>query len=171
MTDIGSLKHLDISDIVVLLTQAEFRKFRVPNLLSDYEDAGFVVFHFPIGNKKIFKFFGRNQNTFFSDDGMVPEDVLGLISLVEKIRKRVADGNRVLVHCYGGLGRAVLVGACLLQNIDEDISPDEVIAQLRELRGPRAVQSVKQYNFINEYRDLCHKALNWASEDEGCISR
>jgi cyclin-dependent kinase inhibitor 3 len=152
-TDISMLKGLDISDVVVLLTMAEFRKFRVPTLLTEYESAGFLVFHFPI------------------EDGMVPEDVLGLASLIEKIRKRVADGHRVLVHCYGGLGRAVLIGACLLQVIDEDIAPDEVITQLRELRGSRAVQSVKQYNFISEFRDLCINAQYLAAEREGCVSR
>ena len=42
---------------------------------------------------------------------------------------------------------------------------------MRELRGPRAVQSVKQYNFISEFRDLCIKAENFDYEDEGCVSR
>ena len=51
----------------------------------------------------------------------------------------------------GGLGRAVLVGACLTLAMDVDATPTEVISQMRALRGPRAVQSVKQYNFINEY--------------------
>ena len=152
-TDISTLKSLDISDIVVLITMAEFRKFRVPNLLSEYENAGFLVFHFPI------------------EDGMIPDDVLGLDNILSKIRKRIADGHRVLVHCYGGLGRAVLVAACLLQVIDEDITPEEVINSLRELRGPRAVQSVKQYNFINEFRDLIVQAETEEAEDEGCVSR
>ena len=83
----------------------------------------------------------------------------------------IADGHRVLIHCYGGLGRAVLVAACLLQVIDEDLTPDDAISQMRELRGPRAVQSVKQYNFISEFRDLCIKAENFDYEDEGCVSR
>lgn len=149
-TDISTLKSLDISDVVVLITMAEFRKFRVPTLLGEYENAGFLVFHFPI------------------EDGMIPDDVLALVALLNKIRKRIADGHRVLVHCFGGLGRAVLVAACLFQVIDEDITPDEVIDQLRELRGPRAVQSVKQYNFISEFRDLCIQA---ECMDEGCVSR
>lgn len=152
-TDISTLKSLDISDVVVLITLAEFRKFHVPNLLSEYENSGFLVFHFPI------------------EDGMVPEDVLGLVSILSKIRKRIADGHRVLIHCYGGLGRAALVGACLLMFIDEDVGPDEVISQLRELRGPRAVQSVKQYNFISEFRDLIVQAENQEAEDESCVSR
>ena len=42
---------------------AEFRKFHVPNLLTEYENSGLLVFHFPI------------------EDGMVPEDVLGLVRI------------------------------------------------------------------------------------------
>ena len=61
ITDISTLKSLDISDVVVLITMAEFRKFHVPNLLTEYENSGLLVFHFPI------------------EDGMVPEDVLGLV--------------------------------------------------------------------------------------------
>lgn len=153
ITDISTLKSLDISDVVVLITMAEFRKFHVPNLLTEYENSGLLVFHFPI------------------EDGMVPEDVLGLVSLITKIRKRIADGHRVLIHCYGGLGRAVLVAACLVMTIDEDVFTDEVITQMRELRGPRAVQSVKQYNFISEFRDLIVEAENQEFEDESCVSR
>ena len=44
---------------------------------------GLVVYHFPI------------------EDGMVPTSVSGLNRLLVKIRKRIADGNRVLIHCYG----------------------------------------------------------------------
>ena len=97
--------------------------------------------------------------------------ILFQVSLITKIRKRMSDGHRVLIHCYGGLGRAVLVAACLVMIIDEDVGPDEVITQMREIRGPRAVQSVKQYNFISEFRDLIVQAQNEEFEDDSCVSR
>ena len=34
------------------------------------------------------------------------------------------------------------------------MSPDEAIDRLRSLRGPRAIQSAKQFNFVQDYRDL-----------------
>ena len=74
----------------------------------------------------------------------------------------------------GGLGRAVLVGACLTLAMDVDATPTEVISQMRALRGPRAVQSVKQYNFINEYRELSinEEQLGYRDDDnESCVSR
>ena len=60
----------------------------------------------------------------------VPTDMLGLANLLTKIKKRLADGHRVLIHCFGGMGRAVLVGCCLLMDLDEDIEPAEVIDQV-----------------------------------------
>lgn len=153
-TDIATIQSLDIGDVVVLLTVAELRKFRVPHLLTEYEASGFLVFHYPI------------------EDGMVPSDVLSFNALVDKIRKRIADGNRVLIHCYGGLGRAVLVAACLMLAIDSEVAPEQVIGQMRALRGPRAVQSVKQYNFINDYRDLTIRAQHGSDDDDdGFVSR
>jgi hypothetical protein len=48
-----TLRSHDITDVVCLLTEQEFRKFRVPSLLSDYENAGFIVYHLPIDDGKI----------------------------------------------------------------------------------------------------------------------
>ena len=87
------------------------------------------------------------------------------------------NGNRsnlCFIQILGGLGRAVLVGACLTLAIDADATPTEVIAQMRALRGPRAVQSVKQFNFINEYRELSVNENQLGcrdDDDESCVSR
>ena len=50
---------------------------------------------------------------------MIPENVGTFAHLLSQIRKRIADGYRVLAHCFGGLGRAVLLGACLMLTIDQ----------------------------------------------------
>ena len=63
-------------------------------------------------------------------NNQVPTDLRDLGCLLAKIKKRLADGNRVLIHCFGGMGRAVLVGCCLLMDLDEDIEPGEVIEQV-----------------------------------------
>ena len=51
--------------------------------LCKFTPLGLVAYHFPI------------------EDGMVPTSVSSLNCLLVKIRKRIADGNRVLIHCYG----------------------------------------------------------------------
>jgi len=156
--DLRTIKSKDITDVVCLLTEPEFSRYRVPNLLEDYRSAGLVVYHYAI------------------EDGKIPTNLYSLAQLLAKIKKRMADGNRILIHCFGGMGRAVLIGCCLVMDLDDDVAPSEVIEQVRALRGPRAVQSVKQYNFINEYRDLRQEALHMAycysdSDEERCVSR
>jgi len=155
-SDLQTIRSKDITDVVCLLTDPEFSRYRVPNLLEDYRSAGLVVYHYAI------------------EDGKIPTNLHSLAQLLNKIKKRMADGNRILIHCFGGMGRAVLIGCCLVMDLDEDIAPSEVIEQVRTLRGPRAVQSVKQYNFINEYRDLRAQALQmsyYSSDDERSVSR
>ena len=75
----------------------------------------------------------------------------------------------LFVGCVDGLLNLIQYFSIIV--LDEDLTPEDVIIQMRELRGPRAVQSVKQYNFINEFRELCHKAESLEYEDEGCVSR
>ena len=82
------------------------------------------------------------------------------------------QGGRVLVHCYGGLGRTCLLVASLLLTLDPRMSPEAVIRYItvhmyctvhynrfhvrlmRDKRGPRAVQTVRQYNTIMEFRAI-----------------
>ena len=41
------------------------------------------------------------------------------------------------------MGRAAVVGACFLLHVNSSLQPAEVIQTLQNLRGPRAIQSVK----------------------------
>ena len=56
--------------------------------------------------------------------------------------------------------------ACTLMSLDEKVSPTEVIDKLRALRGPRTIQSVKQYNFVWDYRILKEEYLRQEEEDQ-----
>ena len=47
------------------------------------------------------------------------------------LKKVVGVGGRLLVHCYGGLGRTCLVVACYLLGLDSTLAPEAVIAILR----------------------------------------
>ena len=51
--DLASIKSKDITDIVCLLTDLEFTRYRVPTLLEDYRNAGLVVYHFAIEDGKV----------------------------------------------------------------------------------------------------------------------
>uniref|UniRef100_A0A671KJF0 Cyclin-dependent kinase inhibitor 3 n=1 Tax=Sinocyclocheilus anshuiensis TaxID=1608454 RepID=A0A671KJF0_9TELE len=56
-------------------------------------------------------------------------------------------------HCYGGLGRSGLIAACLLLQLSVSMTPSAALEILRELRGGGAIQTIKQYNFLHEFRE------------------
>jgi ADP-ribosyl-[dinitrogen reductase] hydrolase len=57
-------------------------------------------------------------------------------------------GERVLVHCRGGLGRAGTVAAMLA--IDAGRSPDEAIVAVRRVR-PGAIETAEQVRFVRRW--------------------
>lgn len=63
------------------------------------------------------------------------------------LRQLLQDGNHILVHCRGGLGRTGLVVARFL--IEEGIAPDTAIAQVREAR-PGAIETEEQAAYLRQ---------------------
>ncbi|KAL7641960.1 UNVERIFIED_CONTAM: hypothetical protein RMT77_007834 [Armadillidium vulgare] len=148
--DLEKLESENITDVLILVTRGELRKYRVPNLLLKYDTRGFNIHHYPL------------------EDGTSPSIDL-MMSILFCLKRLLDADKKVLIHCMGGLGRACLVAACFLQYLDENITPEATVDLLRDLRGPRAIQTIKQYNFIHDFRELHQK---WLTEDfDTCISR
>lgn len=93
---------------MVLMQHSEFRKYRVPDILEEYSKAGLGVLHHTL------------------EDGCVP-GLHELFHCVERLEAAISRGARVLVHCYGGLGRTCLLVAALLLRLDPGMSPEHVI--------------------------------------------
>ncbi|EEC08369.1 CDK2- associated dual specificity phosphatase, putative [Ixodes scapularis] len=133
--DLEYLKLEDVSDVFVLCTRGELTLYRVPSLLTEYESHGITVHHHPF------------------QDGTAP-GIEQVLNILKEIGKVIEQGKRALVHCFGGLGRTGVVAACLLLNLDDGVTPEYVVRKVQELRGTRAIQTVKQYNFIHDFRSL-----------------
>lgn len=131
--DLETLVRRGITHVMVLMEKDELRRYRVPSLLEEYSHHGLQVLHHSM------------------EDGNVPT-LHQLFLAVENIKSVISGGGRLLVHCYGGLGRTCLVVAAFLMSIDPHMTPEYVIDLMREKRGPRAVQTIKQYNMIMEFR-------------------
>lgn len=58
---------------------------------------------------------------------------------------RLDRGERLLVHCRGGLGRTGLVSALLL--IERGEAPEQAIARVREIR-PGAIETAAQEHWV-----------------------
>ncbi|QGY05863.1 hypothetical protein MMSR116_31180 [Methylobacterium mesophilicum SR1.6/6] len=67
-----------------------------------------------------------------------------------RLRLLVSAGNRVLIHCRGGLGRAGMVAARLL--VELGAAPAEAVAAVRRARDPRAIETRAQEDWVRKGR-------------------
>lgn len=65
-----------------------------------------------------------------------------------RLRALLSAGNRVLVHCRGGLGRAGMVAARLL--VEMGAAPADAIDIVRRVRDPRAIETIAQEAWVRQ---------------------
>jgi protein-tyrosine phosphatase len=69
---------------------------------------------------------------------------------VTQIRASLDAGEKVVVHCMGGLGRSGLVCAAVL--VSAGAPAAAAVAHVRAARGPRAVETAGQYAFVERFQ-------------------
>ncbi|XP_058422931.1 cyclin-dependent kinase inhibitor 3 isoform X3 [Diceros bicornis minor] len=146
------LKSHGIQDIFVFCTRGELSKYRVPNLLDLYHQYGIITHHHPIPH------------------GGTP-DVASCCEIMEELAICLKNNRKTLIHCYGGLGRSCLVAACLLLYLSDTVSPQQAIDSLRDLRGSGAIQTIKQYNYLHEFREKQAAYLSSRDSRSRSVSR
>ncbi|XP_051507434.1 cyclin-dependent kinase inhibitor 3-like [Myxocyprinus asiaticus] len=132
--DVAELCDQGVEDVFVFCTRGELVLYRVPCLLEVYSQRGLRVHHLPF------------------PDGGAPE-LSQCCCILEELQDCLQNQRRTVIHCYGGLGRSGLIAACLLLQLSVSMTPSKALEILRELRGGGAIQTVKQYNFLHEFRD------------------
>ena len=70
-----------------------------------------------------------------------------MVTLNAQVRDWMDAGERVVLHCMGGLGRSGLVAATALVNAG--LSPSAAIQEVRDTRDPRAVETQAQADFVH----------------------
>lgn len=144
-TDMKKLKHEGIEEVFVFCTRGELNKYRVPDLFDGYAGVDINVHHYPI------------------PDGSTPS-ISSCMKMLDELRVNLLKGIKTLIHCFGGYGRTCLVAACLLLILDNEMSSEDVIEKMRQNQGPRAIQTVKQFNFVNDFRKLREEYENQCDE-------
>ncbi|TTU93279.1 Cyclin-dependent kinase inhibitor 3 [Bagarius yarrelli] len=136
------------------ISWAELVRYRVPCLLECYTRSGLCVHHLPF------------------PDGNVPE-VHQCTRILDELQHCLHSQRRTVIHCYGGLGRSGLIAACLLLHLSTSMTPTKAIEILRELRGGGAIQTVKQYNFLHEFREIlkAYQETKESRTSERAVSR
>jgi protein-tyrosine phosphatase/nicotinamidase-related amidase/aminoglycoside phosphotransferase (APT) family kinase protein len=126
-TDLAQLQAEGATRLLCLLTDAELSWAGVPDLGPRAQAAGLIYRRLPV----------PDQGT---------PDVSDAIDLVRWCREATDRGEAVVVTCMGGLGRSGTIAACYL--VASGMPPAAAIAAVRAARGPRALETIGQEDFV-----------------------
>jgi protein-tyrosine phosphatase/nicotinamidase-related amidase/aminoglycoside phosphotransferase (APT) family kinase protein len=126
-TDLTQLRSQGATRLLCLLTDSELDSAGVPGLGPRAQAAGLIYRRLPV----------PDQDT---------PDLTDAIEVVQWCREATERGETVIVSSMDGLGRSGTVAACCL--VAAGMSPDAAIAAVRTARGPRALETVTQEDFV-----------------------
>ncbi|XP_064622743.1 cyclin-dependent kinase inhibitor 3-like [Lineus longissimus] len=143
--DIAFIKSQGITNVMSFCTKGDLNRCRVKNLLEKYAAAGLEVHDCP-------------------HEDMIQPEIENLMKIIEQLELNLNAGKKTLMHCCVGLGRSCLVAACLMMLHNPELEPEKAIENIRSIRGHRAVQSIKQFNFITDFRTELNEFLTKTEE-------
>lgn len=135
--DIRALEEEYDTDVLVsLMEDQEYRGYRIPELLERDSIGGIEILRFAI-----------------KDMGVPREaESKGFEAFVRDVVRRTEQGQNVVVHCRGGLGRTGTLAACVLVALGRHTA-DEAIAVVREARKG-TVQTREQEDFVRLFEGM-----------------
>lgn len=127
--DIAAIAAWGASAMVTLIEEHEFRLLGVERLPEAVRAAGMAWHHLPI------------------TDVSVPDERFERTwpGLWSQLSASLDAGERVLVHCRGGLGRAGTVAALML--VESGEAPEVAIDRVRAVR-PGAIETAEQESWV-----------------------
>jgi atypical dual specificity phosphatase len=84
------------------------------------------------------------------EDYGIPSSLEDLDYVVSYISRQIDNGNPVMVHCSGGKGRTGTILAAYLLKKEKDLSAEQAISRLRNIRG-ESIQSKEQERIVYSY--------------------
>ncbi len=133
--DLDRISEWDAAAVLTPVTASELTHLGIPALGEEVRARFMEWHHHPI------------------QDGGTPDAAFELrwSETSRRLRALLATGNRVLIHCMGGLGRAGMVAARLL--VEMGTEPDEAIRSVRNER-PGAIETVAQVAWVGRGRRM-----------------
>ncbi len=148
--DVATIRGWGASAVVTLIEGQEFKKLGVERLPDIVRAAGIEWHHLPV------------------KDVTAPDQAFEArwVYAGARLRERLRAGDRVLVHCRGGLGRAGSVAARLLVEFGAD--PGEAIRQVRAVR-PGAIETHTQERWVEAQRPVDAARDARSSRELACL--
>lgn len=131
--DLDFLKREGVQDIFVLSNHVDLKRCHAVDLLYQYDRRGFTVHYYPT-------------------DQVVCTDVTKCLDILHEIEACLRAGHKTILQCVDGLGKSCTMAGVLWLFLDSNVTPLGVMASLCQLRGPMAIERVKQYNYLTDFR-------------------
>jgi ADP-ribosylglycohydrolase/protein-tyrosine phosphatase len=139
-TDIAAIAATGATVLVTLMEPEELREWGAAGIGAAALKAGLVWYHLPIRDLRAP---GRRFEARWPEVGA-------------DLHARLARGERVVVHCRGGLGRAGTVAARLL--IETGVAADDAIGRVRHARRGAIQTAVQTQHLVELARDRHRRA-------------
>lgn len=127
--DLRVIRNWGASMIISLIEPHEFDLLQVPEFGDSAARVGISWIHLPIR------------------DVDVPDERFesGWSAIRPEIHHRIGTGERILIHCRGGLGRTGLVAARIL--VERGCLPRDAVHRVRAVR-PGAIETLAQEQYV-----------------------
>lgn len=129
--DLQAIRDWGAATIVTLIENHEFRMLGIESLERDVRAMDMEWIHLPILDVSI-------PDRRFED---------AWVKVGPKLHSRLDAGERILIHCRGGLGRTGLVAGRML--IERGCEPRSAIQRVRAVR-PQAIETIAQERYVME---------------------
>ncbi len=127
--DLEAIIDWGTNGFVTLFEAHEFKVNRVEDLHPRLNEVGIWTMHLPIIDMHI-------PDQAFEDEWAVQG---------ERIRHSLRIGERVVLHCFAGLGRTGMIAARLL--VEMGMEPDHAVLAVRK-NNKRRIQTQDQLDFV-----------------------
>ena len=130
-SDVKAIANWGASAVVTIMTDEELRSLRVGNLGLDVAKYGMEWYQIPVPDTTAPNYETLEQWNYIR----------------QRIHTRLNRGEKILIHCRGGLGRSGTLAAKIL--MDKGFSSKEAIERVRVTR-PGAIETAEQELYLHK---------------------
>ena len=128
--DLQLIKDKGITQIICLVEDSELEELRIPNYVNIAKEFGITVVRYPF------------------PDHHPPPNNSETKYLVNELCSKLMSGEKLLVHCKGGVGRAPTITVCILIHLGVNL--DSSLKIVKE-RRKNCLKNKKQLQFLSNY--------------------